>query len=313
MSEKGLSFILTLLLVWTVAAGSAWAGQVVTQETKSWAKDALKTESGLQGVPAKNTVAVLYFNNRTGKSDIDPLQKGFALMLMTDLSKVKSLQVVERVRLQALLDEMALGTSGLAEPGTAPRMGKLLASQWLVGGDIGGGEPAVLKVKGDVLDVAPQKSLGQPGSEGPLQDIFRMEKEVLFGTIALLQIKPTSEEEKALREPVTTSIEALLLMARGIDQSDRGNYENAYEMYQASLKADPQFTLPKLAIAELNQLGLVPAVAAGAKPAGKRARDFRDSLRGSTSITDAVTAQEPTRRTQQPGAVIIPRGGIKPD
>jgi TolB-like protein len=305
MSEKGLSFILTLLLVWTVAAGLAWGGEVVTQETKSWAKDALKTESGLRAVPAQNTVAVVYFSNRTGQSDIDPLQKGFALMLMTDLSKVKSLQVVERVRIQALLDELALGTSGLADPGTAPRMGKLLAAQWLVGGDIGGGAPAVLRIKGDVLAVPPQKSLGQPGSEGPLQDIFRMEKEVLFATIALLQVKPTPEEEKALREPVTTSIEALLRMAQGLDQSDRGNYEKAYELYQTSLNADPNFALPRLAIAELQTLGLV--VGPGGKPTGKRAREFRKSIRGSTSITDDVTAQEPTRRTQQPGVVNVPR------
>jgi TolB-like protein len=305
MSEKRLSFILTLLLVWTFAATSAWGGQVVTQETKTWAKDALKTESGLQAVPAQNTVAVLYFSNRTGKSDIDPLQKGFALMLMTDLSKVKSLQVVERVRIQALLDEMTLGKSGLSEPGTAPRMGKLLAAQWLVGGDIGGAQSDVLRIKGDVLDVPPRKSLGQPGSEGTLQDVFRMEKEVLFGAIALLQIKPTPEEEKALREPVTTSIEALLLMARGLDQSDRGNYERAYELYQASLNTDPQFRLPGLAMAELQALGL--GVGPGGKPNGKRAREFRKSLRGSTSITDEVTAQEPTRRTQQPGVVTIPR------
>ena len=78
MSEKGPRFILSLLLVWTVAVGSAWGGQVVTQETKDWAKDALKGESGLKTVPSQNTVAVLYFFNQTGKPDVDPLQKGFA-------------------------------------------------------------------------------------------------------------------------------------------------------------------------------------------------------------------------------------------
>ncbi len=307
MSEKCPRLILSLLLVWTVAVGSAWGGQVVTQETKDWAKDALKGESGLKTVPSQNTVAVLYFFNQTGKPDVDPLQKGFALMLMTDLSKVKGIQVVERVRLQALLDEMKLGTSGLAEPGTAPRMGKLLGAHWLVGGSIGGVQPAVLKIEGDVLDVAPQKSLGQPDSQGPLEEIFRMEKEVLFETIALLQMKPTPEEEKALREPITTSIEALLLMARGLDESDRGNYEKAYELYQTCLMKDSNFNLPKLAISELEGLGLVKVKGVAGVSKGKRAKEFRDSLRGSTSITDSVTAEEPTRRTQEPGVVNVPR------
>lgn len=307
MSDRGPKFILTLLLVSAVAAGSAWGGQVVTPEVKDWAKGALKEESGLKMVPGQNTVAVLYFINQTGKSDVDPLQKGFALMLMTDLSKVKGLQVVERVRLQALLDEMKLGKSGLAEPGTAPRMGRLLRARWLVGGNIGTGNPVELKIQGDVLDVAPQRSLGQPGSEGLLEDIFRMEKEVLFETIALLQVKPTPEEEKALREPITTSIEALLLMVQGLEQSDRGNYQEAYEYYQTCLKKDPNFNLPKLAIAELETLGLVQVGGVAGKSTGKRAKALRKSLRDSTSITDEVTAQEPTRRTQQPGVLNVPR------
>ncbi len=307
MGEKARRCMLTLMLGWTLAVGLAWGGQVVTQETRDWAREALKTESGLQAIPGQNTVGVLYFNNRTGKPEVDPLQKGFALMLMTDLSKVKGLQVVERVRLQALLDEMALGVSGLADSGTAPKMGRLLKAKWLVGGNLARTQPQVLQVQGDVLDVSPQKSLGRPDSEGPLDEIFRMEKEVLFETIALLQVKPTPEEEKALREPITTSIEALLLMAQGIDQSDHGNYEQAYQLYQASLKADPGFSLPKLAMGELTELGLVGAGGVGAVSSGKRAREFRKSLRSGTSITDSVTAQEPTRRGQQPGILSVPR------
>jgi curli biogenesis system outer membrane secretion channel CsgG len=57
-------------------------------------------------------------------------------MLITDLSEVKGLQIVERIKLQALVEEMGLGASGLVEANTAPRVGKLLGAQWLIGGDI---------------------------------------------------------------------------------------------------------------------------------------------------------------------------------
>lgn len=98
------------------------AGEVVTQNIKQWAKKALEEEKALRPIEARNTVAVLYFENKTGKSELDPLQKGLALMLITDLFTVKGLQVVERVKLQALVEEMGFGTSGLVEAGNAPRV-----------------------------------------------------------------------------------------------------------------------------------------------------------------------------------------------
>ena len=49
------------------------------------------------------TVAVLYFDNNSPNREYDVLQKGLADMLVTDLSQVESLQVVEREKLQALV------------------------------------------------------------------------------------------------------------------------------------------------------------------------------------------------------------------
>jgi len=72
----------------------ARAGQVVTDEVRGWARRTLQEEKALKTAEGRNTVAVLYFQNKTGQPDLNPLQKGFALMLITDLSKVSTLQVV---------------------------------------------------------------------------------------------------------------------------------------------------------------------------------------------------------------------------
>ena len=57
-------------------------------------------------------------------------------MLITDLSKIKGIKVLERVKMQALVEELGLGISGLVEAKTFPRVGRLLGAQHLVGGDI---------------------------------------------------------------------------------------------------------------------------------------------------------------------------------
>ena len=52
---------------------------------------------------APKTVAVLYFDNNTGSADYDAMGRGVAAMLITDLSGVPEIRLVERERLQAVL------------------------------------------------------------------------------------------------------------------------------------------------------------------------------------------------------------------
>ena len=99
--------------------GSALAAGVVTDDDRTWAREALREERDLQVDASRNTVGVLYFENNSGDAALDPFQKGLSLMLVTDLSSVAGLEVVERVRLQALVEELGLGRSGLVEAGTA--------------------------------------------------------------------------------------------------------------------------------------------------------------------------------------------------
>lgn len=75
------------------------------------------------------------------------------------------------------------------------------------------------------MDVAGQKILGQPITRGDLADLFRMEKDLLFEIIKLLKIDLTPGEQEELRRPCSTNNKALMALFKGIEASDRGNYE----------------------------------------------------------------------------------------
>jgi TolB-like protein len=282
------SIALALLLAF---AGGAGAGQVVTQDIRDQAKKLILEEKTLGAVTAKNTLAVLYFRNRSGLEDLDPLRKGLALMLITDLSTVQDLQVVERVRLQALVEELGLGSSGIVEQGTAPRVGKLLGARWLVGGDINGGQQN-LRVQSDILEVPADRVLGRPASEGQMEELFRVEKDLLFEILKLVKIDVTPNERARLMKPCSSRWSALLYLFKGVDASDRGEYQNAAELYEKSLREDPQICLAGDALTELHDLGL--------SPAKKKSGELLRSLREGTSLTNQLTPKEELRKEITP-------------
>jgi TolB-like protein len=272
-----------------------WAGQVVTDDLREWAKQSVKNEKSLGTVAPANTLAVLYFQNKSGREELAPLQKGLALMLITDLSIVKNLQVVERARLQALLEEIGLGASGLTGPDTAPRIGKLLGARRLVGGDIEGAEQERLRVQSSLLDVQTTALIGQPASEGDLDELFRIEKDLLFGIVKLLKIEVPPELETKLRKPCSTSTDALFALFTGIDASDQGDYEKAAESYRKALKLDSNICVAGEALNELQSLGLISSI--------KRSSDLLRSLRDSTSLTNQLTPRDEIKHNPAPNQV----------
>lgn len=294
MKNQKLLVVVILAFVATAAFSPAWGRQVVTDDDRSWAKQAAAQEKALKTVAAANTVGVLYFFNRTGQPDLDPLQKGLTVMLITDLAKVESLRVVERVRLQALAEELKLGVSGLVSESSAPRMGRLLGAQWLVGGNFLGGKPSPLQIKSSVLDVPTSQVTGKADAEGVLEELLRMEKDLVLGIIKFLKIVPTPQEEVELKKPLTVNVKALFDFSKCIDLSDRKAYEEASKSCESALKEDPNFGLARDTLHELSSLG---------PPGGDRSVNLLRSLRNQTSLTNQLTPHESDKRLVTPQTI----------
>lgn len=247
--------VLALLLCGVSVLKTLAAGQVVTQETREWAKKTIGDEKAVADAQANNAMVILYFFNRTDRAELDPLQKGMTLMLLTDLSQVPNLQLVERIKLQALAEELGLGSSGLVDQATAPRVGKLVGARFISGGDFVGGKEARFNTQSRLLDVTSSEISGQFSLPGTLDEILATEKELAFKIVDTLKISLKPEEAAAIRKPCSTSLKALDSLFRGVDASDRGEYQQAGELYSEALKIDPDICAAAAALQELIGMG----------------------------------------------------------
>ena len=292
MRERRRIILMAIVFLAGMLPAVVQAGQVVTEELRVWAKEAAGREAGLEARGAEDTVAVLYFQNRSGNDQWDLLQKGITFMLMTDLSQVEDIRLVERVRLQALLEEMKFGTSGLVEPVSAPKVGRLLGARYLVGGDILAGSSQVLSLTSTLLDVPPGQILGRPAQEGRLEEVFQLEKGLLFELVALLRIELSPDERRQLSRPLTTDTEALFSLFEAIDLSDRGEYRRAAACYRRAIQRDPELGAAREGLEELTRLELVPE--------GLSSRSLLVSLHRRTAYTLGLRLDDSLRRARDP-------------
>ncbi|MGB9595086.1 MAG: tetratricopeptide repeat protein [Candidatus Poribacteria bacterium] len=205
-----------------------------------------------------NTIAVYYFTNHTGNPRLDPLQKGLADILITDLSQVKSLKVLERTRLQTLIDELKLGETGAIDQADTPRFGRLLGARRIITGGFAEPSESILRIDSLATNVATAETDAQANASGKQSDFFSIEKQLAFNIIDNLGISLTQEERDAIQKIPTESFLAFLAYSRGIDYEDKGMYREAANEFKNAVQLDPNFSRANEKLQETQVLSVTP-------------------------------------------------------
>jgi len=199
---------------------------------------------------AARTIAIAYFDNNTGSADLEPLRKGLADMLITDLGNISSLQIVERDKLNQVLGELKLSQSKFIDPKTAQKLGKGLAAEFIMtGGYVVSGDN--LRVDVRVIAVASGKVAASEKVEGKKTDFFAIEKDLVDILVKTLDVKLSTSERGKLRSNATESFDAWQKYSAGLDAKDRGDEAEARRLFQAALDADPNYRAAKTATERL--------------------------------------------------------------
>jgi tetratricopeptide (TPR) repeat protein len=189
----------------------------------------------------KTIVAVIPFTNLMKDSSFDWLSGGIAETLIVKLSHVDALQMVERIRLKEIMDEMKFAASGLVDEKTAVKAGKLVGAQVLV---VGAFQKAGnrLRINGRFVEASTGKILKTAEATGMTGEIFELQDKIAYGLISTLKIRTTAEEDRKITEKPTESFKAYEYMSRGNDHYFNGNMTEAIRMYQKALSIDPDLS-----------------------------------------------------------------------
>ena len=207
------------------------------------AKEALAEEQKLAALPPESdTVAIFYFKDISPDQRFRHLQKAMATLIITDLAKVVSLQVLERTRVQFLLTEMQMGETGIVEPDTAPRLGHLLGAENLIVGTMQSGS---LDIGASVASTSKKTVEGAFSVKGPVEEFYIVEKGVVYNILKILRVPYTEMEKMAIDPYQTKNLQAVLYFGQGLEALDLGEWQSARDFFYKAYEEDPEFVLAR--------------------------------------------------------------------
>jgi tetratricopeptide (TPR) repeat protein len=206
------------------------------------------------------TIAVMPLRFTGRDSTLQPLERGFSDLLITDLARSPELVLVERSRLQALLDELSLGQRGVTDAATSARAGRLLRAGRVVQGalfevpTVSGDQ--VLRADAAVVSVPTSRIEGTAQGTELLDQVFTLEKKIALDLFQQLGITLTAAQRNEIEQRPTRSLAAFLAYSHGLVLEDAGRFDDANRYFNEAIRLDPGFGAAQQKLAESRSLSM---------------------------------------------------------
>lgn len=201
-----------------------------------------------QGGPTEiTTIAIMEFDNHSigeYQEKLGSLAKGLADFFEHDFSKISTLRVVERDKIDFILKEIELQQSGAVDVATAVKVGKILGAQLMVFGSITQLDDKNTRMVVRAVKVETSEIVASVDKEGK-PEYSKMEKELVKELAGILDIQLSDEITKLIEQGGTGSIDATTHYSMGLEYMDRYDYKNAYEHFKQAYELDNEFVEAK--------------------------------------------------------------------
>jgi tetratricopeptide (TPR) repeat protein len=222
------------------------------ESAKRFAKVAATREkSGAGAQTDRSHVALFPFQNlgsKPGTPAAASFNRAVMAMVTTDLARVPSLTVLEREKIDVLLQEQRLAASGLVDPGTVRAQGALLGAGTAIAlsvynapGPDGPGSGRY-RINTAVSDVQRGEVMGTQEADGGQREFFQLQKQIVYGILKTMNITDVPASVNVIH---TRSWEAYARFATGLQLLAEDRFEEARLAFRAALDIDPAFALAR--------------------------------------------------------------------
>jgi TolB-like protein len=190
----------------------------------------------------RTVVAVLRFDNNPGETRYDHLGRAMSSMMISDLSVIERIQLVERERIEEVMGELDLQYSGRVDPETAQSLGMIVGAQYLVFGSFVTVDPE-MRLDTRVTRTETTEIVTTADVRGQGQSLFDLQQQLADTLIAGLELVLTEEERARLRTQQEANriddVETAIAFSEARCLLDYGAYPEAFEAIQRVQTAAP--------------------------------------------------------------------------
>ncbi|MGA8102336.1 MAG: protein kinase [Candidatus Acidiferrales bacterium] len=186
-------------------------------------------------MPAKKSVAVLYFENLSGAKEDEYLRDGITEDIITELSKIRGLNTFSRPTVLAFRDKAV----------TPAQIGQQLGAAYVLTGTLRRAG-ARLRISAQLVDTHTDFPLWSERFDREMKDVFEVQDEMARKIAEALRVTLSPQELEALADKPTENLQAYDLYLRGkryARRLTRQDVEFALQMFENAVTLDPSFAL----------------------------------------------------------------------
>ena len=184
---------------------------------------------------------MLYFENLSGAKEDEYFRDGITEDIITELSKIKGLNIFSRPTVLAYRDK----------PVTPSQIGQQLHATHVLGGSLRRSGNR-LRINAQLVDTHTDFPIWSERYDREMADVFELQDEIARKIAEALRVTLTPQEERDLAAKPTDNLQAYDLYLRGRSYArrlTRQDLEFALQMFDNAVTQDPKFALAYAAIA----------------------------------------------------------------
>ncbi len=190
----------------------------------------------------KRIVAVLQYDNNTGDERYEHLGRAFSSMMISDLSAIERIRLVERERLDELLAELDFQQSGYVDPESAQTVGMMLGAQYVVAGAFLTVDPD-MRLDTRIAKVETSEIVTTAEVTGQQETLFELQQRLAEQLVQGFELVLTEEEQASLSAQQEANriddLETMVKFSEALCLLDYGAYLEAGELMQEVQQSAP--------------------------------------------------------------------------